>query len=226
MAPQPTKAAAAAAGPLEWQTNEAGKEYVPAQGRSGVIIRQGEETVAEALERDAKGGRDEKPKRRSIPKQRKPPAPTSVDLKKLEHELAEGLRAPSMVAVFIPDPELSAWLANHFTKQGLGGADFLARQLVTAAEYNPWLRAHLEQAVSGEAFAVKLITTFALAAAVLAYAVPPVVVLLNLPFPNTGRELLDLPARKPPIDARRNGRPETPPPAAATEAGGESAQAA
>ena len=194
--------------PSSWSTNAAGKEFIPAVGRSGVIIRQGEETIEQALARDAKGGKDERPKRRA-PKVRTPPAPTTVDLKKLEHEIAEGLRAPSMVAAFVPDPELSVWLVNHFTKQGLGGPDFLARQLITAAEYNPWLRAQLERATSGEAFAIKLITSFALAAALLTYAVPPVVVMLNLPFPQPGRELLEIPPRKTPVKANQNGRPET-----------------
>jgi len=186
--------------PDGWLKNAAGREYIPAQGRSGVIYRQGEETPEQARARDERDNtKGERPRKKAQPvKGKKPPAPTQVDLKKLEHQLAEGLKMPAMVFAAAPGvPEAERmWAVNHFTKPGLGGADYLARNLVAASEYNPWLREQLERAVSGEAIAVKMITSMSLAAAVFAYAAPPLIVMANLPFPDVGRELLDMPPRR------------------------------
>lgn len=189
------------------------------RGRSGVIYRQGEETPEQALQRDSSRGDGERPRKKATPpKVKKPPAPTKVDLKKIEHELAEGLKMPGMMCAALPLGDGSAWGLNHFTKQGLGGADYLARNLVAASEYNPWLREQLEKAVSGEALAVKLITSMSLAAAVFAYAAPPLIYFLNLPFPDIGRDLLEIPPRRTqPIPLDFDAGPETTPAAEPAE---------
>lgn len=170
----------------EWQKGKTGKEYVSARGRSGVIYRQGTESVQEALDRDAAGPRDTRPKPK--PRVPKPPPPASKSLKEVEKALADGLRAPGMVCTMFGDE----WAANHFYTAGPG----LARQLVAAAEHNPWLREKLEAAASGEDFAVKLMAMLGLTGAVIAYAGPPIIYFANLNVPPQAREMMQIPIRQ------------------------------
>jgi hypothetical protein len=185
-----------------WRRDSKEREYVPRRGRSGVIYRQGTETVDEARARDAKGPKEKPPKPKPRPK---PPAPSKPTLKELEHELAEALSMPSMVCAMKGD----TWAANHFTKEG----PILARNLVTAAEHNTWLRAKLEAALSGEELLVKLITAMGVAGALFAYAIPPMIFYVNPPFVSKEtREMFGVPERKKEADAPSAPPTEAPEP--------------
>jgi hypothetical protein len=169
-----------------WRVDGQGRSYVPARGRSGLVYRQGNETLQEALARDAKGPQDRKPKKKA---KKAPPAPTQTSLKELEFALAEGLSAPAMIAAGYGDE----WGANHFTVQG----PKLARNLVKASEHNPWLRAKLEAAMLGEDYMIMLITTMGVAGAVFGYAIPPLIYYLNPSFVSEKtREMFDIPPRE------------------------------
>jgi hypothetical protein len=169
-----------------WRIDGQSRAYIPARGRSGLIYRQGSETIGEALARDAKGPQDKKPKKKA---KKAPPAPTQTSLKELEYALAEGLSAPAMICAGYGDE----WGANHFTLQG----PKLARNLVKASEHNPWLRAKLEAAMLGEDYMITIITTMGVAGAVFGYAIPPLIYYLNPSFvsPKT-REMFDIPPRE------------------------------
>lgn len=178
------------AGDNGWRTDSQGRKWIPARGRSGRIMRQGDETVEQAFARDAQGGKDEKPKRKAATASgRKPPAPTSKALKDIEHQLAEALSSPAMVFAISGED----WAVKHFTTQG----PELARQLVAASEHSEWLRAQLTAIVAGEAAAVKLMAMAALTAAVVGYAAPPIIYFANLPVPDQARVMLRIPPRKP-----------------------------
>ena len=58
-----------------WQRNKQGRKFVRARGRQGIVYRQGDETVEQALERDAKP-KDTPP--RAKPKKVVPPKPTTL----------------------------------------------------------------------------------------------------------------------------------------------------
>ena len=188
--------------PEGWRRDAAGREFITIPGRRGPLYRRGEESISERVDR-ANRPKDEKPtgkgKRKQPPKQ---PPPKDVDLKGIELALTEALRSPAMIAGLAGD----VWLANHFATQ----APRLARNLVVAAENNPWLRRQLEQMATGGAAAVTIISLIGLAGGILAYAAPPIIYLFNLPAPEMARLMFDIP---PP----RNGRPAPPPaePAAA-----------
>ena len=170
-----------------WRQDKKGRWITPARGRSGVVYRQGNETIDEAHARDAKGPKDRKPqaKRSKVPKA---PAPTQASLKELEFMLAETLQAPAMVAAMGGD----VWAANHFTREG----PVLARNLTQAAAHNPWLRAKLEAALTGEDLLIKLMTLLPVAAALVAYAIPPVIYYLNPGFlPPEARAMFNVPER-------------------------------
>lgn len=168
-----------------WKKNKHGKLYVTARGRPGTLFREGSESVEEAYARDDRGPRDKRPKPRP---RGKPPAPTSVSLKELEWELAEGLKAPAMLCAAFGDE----WPANHLTREG----PLLARNLVKAAEHNPWLRAKLEAATRGEDIMVRLITAMGLAGALFAYAVPVALYYTNPGFvPKEARTMFGVPDR-------------------------------
>jgi hypothetical protein len=193
--PADLAAAAAANGsppaPEGWRGPDArGRFYVPAKGRSGVVYRQGEETPAQALERDAKGPRDTPPKRKSKPVGKKQPAPAAQDLKTVEAVLSEALSSPALIAAMMGDE----WAANHFTVQ----APHVARNLVVASTHNPWLRAKLEtMAAEGSELAMmKVITMLGVAGALVGYAVPPMIWWLNLPVPPKAREMFGIPDRR------------------------------
>lgn len=173
---------AVSAEPEDWRTDRAGRQYTPRQsGVSGIVYRQGEETIADAWARDAKGPPDKRPKKSKVA--RKPPAPTQIDLKQLEHALTEGLAAPGMMAAMAGDE----WAAQHLTTQ----APIVARNLVTCAQHNPWLHAQLLRAVTGEGLLMNVMVFMSLGAAVFSYVVPPIIYYLNPTFlPEHGVELI------------------------------------
>jgi hypothetical protein len=191
-----------------WRPDKQGRLYVPAQGRKGVVFRRGEETIADALERDRRaqqdGGRDKRPRRKSK-RPPMPPAPEHVDLKALEKMLAEALQAPAMACAMYGDE----WAANHFTQQG----PYLARNLVLASEHNPWLRRKLEAAAAGQDAAVAMLAMLGVAGALFGYAVPPIVYWFNLPVPDQARQMFGIPPRREPEPDHAES-PQGAPPAA------------
>lgn len=155
---------------VEWRPDTKGREFVPAKGRSGVVYRQGEETPDQAWERDQEA--QERKKRTPKAKtRRKPPAPTQVTLKELEHALNEALSAPAMIAAMNGDE----WGAQHFSTQ----APAVSRNLVKCAEHNPWVREKLIALMAGEGALMNVMVFASLGAACFAYVVPPVVYYLN-----------------------------------------------
>lgn len=168
-----------------WQRDGRGRRYVTHEGKA--VFRRGDETIADALERNAqpKGtGKDKRPRAKSK-RPNMPPAPTGVDLKELEKMLAEALSAPAMPCAMYGDE----WAANHFTQQG----PYLARNLVLASEHNPWLRRKLEAAATGQDAAVAALAMMGVAGALFGYAVPPIVWWLNLPVPERARQMFGIP---------------------------------
>lgn len=188
-----------------WLRDGRGRRYIkhPEQGR--VVFRRGEETIDEALARDAVAPpRGDKRPRAKSRRPKMPAAPTKVDLKELEKMLAEALTAPAMACAMYGDE----WAANHFTVQG----PYLARNLVLASETNPWLRRKLEAAATGQDAAVAAIAMLGVAGALFAYAAPPIVHFLNLPVPDRARVMFNMP---PPRDREPEPkRAEGPAPAA------------
>ena len=174
-------AAAAMEGAPEWKVDKLGREYTNRPpGRSGVILRQGEETIDQARERDAKGPAKKAPKRKT---ERKPPAPTEISMKELEHQLRQALEAPAYLAAMRED----AWGVQHFQQQ----APRLARNMVACAEGNEWFRAKLIAAMAGEGVLVNVMMFASLGAAAFAYVIPPIVHYLNPPFiPDRAGELI------------------------------------
>lgn len=168
-----------------WRLDRNGKQYIPRPGRRGNIYRQGEETPEQARERDARP-RDERPRKPKKPK--KPEAPRKVDLRELEAALAEGFKAPGMACAMMGDE----WAAQHFTMHG----PVLARNLVRASEHNPWLRAKLEEAATGEEAMMKVISLAGVGVSCAVYIVPPVIYWLNLPVPERTRAMFGIPARR------------------------------
>jgi len=168
-------------GAVDWRPDKRGRQFVPARDRSGVIYRQGEETIDEAYARDAEGPKKRPPKKRV----RKPPAPTQIDLRKLEFALTEALASPSMIAAMNGDE----WAAQHFTMQ----APVVARNLVMCSQHNPWLREKLIAAMAGEGPLMNVMMFASLGAAVFSYVIPPIIYYLNPPFlPERGVEMMRL----------------------------------
>jgi hypothetical protein len=184
-----------------WLKDRRGRLYVKRPGGGGVVFRRDEESIADALARDAQPGKDQRPRRkRQTKRPPMPEAPAGTDLKELEKLLAEALKSPAMVCAMLGDE----WSANHFTTAG----PFLARNLVTAAEHNPWLRRKLEEMATGQDAATKMIAALSLAGAVAMYALPPIVYFANLPVPDKAREMFGIPP------ARTHPNPPDAPPAA------------
>lgn len=171
-----------------WRTDKNGNRYVPRDdGRSGVIRRQGDqETVDEARERDSKP--KDSPPRTKAKKPKMPPAPKKVDLRLLEEGLSGALKAPGAVAMSFGDE----WGFEHFNISG----PYLARQLVLASEFNPWLRKRLEEAAAGEEVMMKIMGLMGIAGALVGYLVPPLIYYLNLPVPEQARSMWHVPPRK------------------------------
>lgn len=155
-------------GPAQWREDTRGRQFTAAVGRSGVVYRQGEESVEEAHERDAQGKKDVRPKKRTAKKQ---PAPTKIDMRELEHGLVDLLRSPAFLAAAKGDE----WAAMHFTNQ----APNVARNLVTCAEHNPWLREKLVTLMVGEGPLVNVMLFASLGVSIFSYAVPPIVWYFN-----------------------------------------------
>lgn len=185
-----------------WKLNKQGKQYINAPHRTGYILRRGEETIAEAIERDRRP-KDQMPKA----KKGKPKAPTmpdrpdDVDLRAVEEVLAEAFRSPAMVAAMLNDE----YLANHFTMHG----PHLARNLVKNAEVNPWLRIQLEKMAAGGTAAVTLFSLMGLAGAILAYIGPPVVYIFDLPVGDGARMMMQIPPSRRERQNSDNGHAET-----------------
>lgn len=175
-----------------WRIDKQGREYIPRPaGKSGIIYRQGDETIDQGRERDAKP-KDERPRRRTK-RPKMPPAPSKIDLKELEKALTEALKSPAIVCSMYGDE----WAADHFTNSG----PYLARNLIMASEHNPWLRRKLEDAATGQDAAMKLISLVGVGGALAAYAIPPVVYFLNLPAPDKMRRMWGIPDRREPVNA-------------------------
>jgi hypothetical protein len=183
-----------------WLTDKQGRSYIRSPHRRGAIYRREDETIAQALERDGQP-RDQRPRRKSKPP-RKPPPPKSVDLRELEQALAEALKSPAVPCAMFGD----AWAADHFTNHG----PYLARNLMLAAEHNPWLRRKLEAAAQGGDLMMQLFTLGGLAAALGLYLIPPLVWWLNLPLGDQARAMFGIPNRNagpPPPTAAQAAQP-------------------
>lgn len=175
--------------PEPWQVDKNGKEWVPREGKRGKLFRQAGETVAQARERDKIPLEERRPRR----KPKMPPKPAAAakpDLKALEVVLAQALSAPGIVCATFGDE----WAAEHFRQAG----PFLARNLINAAEHNPWLRRKLEEAASGEDAMMKLVGVIGIGGGLAMYFVPPTIYFLNLPVPEKTRELFHVPPRREP----------------------------
>ena len=173
----------------EWQVARNGKQYVPkGPAQRGVIYRQGDETIAQARDRNAAAtAGDRRPKRKSkAPKM--PPAPRQIDLKEIEATLADALKSPALICATFGDE----WASDHFTTTG----PYLARNLIMASEHNPWLRKKLEDAAQGQDAMVKVMAMVSVGGAVFMYAVPPIIWWFNLPAPKKTRELFGIPERR------------------------------
>jgi hypothetical protein len=189
------------------RSDKNGRQYynpTPGQRGARVIYRQGQETLAQAIARDAEEqrqtARDKRPHKRTRPKLPEPPR--GVDLKQLETTLAEALKAPAMVCASFGDE----WGAEHFNLSG----PHLARNLVLASEHNPWLRRKLEEAATGEDAMMMVVSLVGVGGALFAYVVPPIVYYFNLPAPKKTREMFGIPDRKqppPPYAADGQGAP-------------------
>lgn len=169
-----------------WRTDRQGKEFVPRQGKSGIIYRQGDETVEQARERDQRP-RDQRPRK---PKSKpKPRPPKQTDLRELEKLLTEVFCAPAIPCASFGD----LWAAEHFTKQG----PMFARNLVNAAEHNPWLRRKLEELASGEDAMMRIFVMVPVVGGLITYALPPAIWWFNLPVPAQARMIFQIPDRRP-----------------------------
>lgn len=170
-----------------WQTDKNGKEYIArGGGKVGTIYRKDGESIEHARERDAKAHL-KRPQR--APKRPKmPDPPRKADLKELEAPLAAALKAPAAICMTAGDE----WGALHFQRSG----PFLARTLINAAEFNPWLRQKLESAASGEEAMMMVMGMMGITGALVGYAVPPIIYYLNLNVPQRARDMWDIPPRK------------------------------
>lgn len=187
----------------DWQRNKSGREFVPRGGAGkGMIFRQGDETVAQARERDSQIPAEERRPRRktSTSTPPKPRAPKKADLKLLEQTLADALQAPAMACAAFGDE----WGANHFQASG----PYLARNLIHAAEYNPWLKEKLETAAEGGDMMMKIMGSIGVAGALVMYVAPPIIYFLNVPVPDKTRELMNIPPRKEPEPLYADTEPE------------------
>lgn len=178
-----------AGGAEEWLTDARGRDYVPRRdGRQGIIARQGSETVEQARERDGKP-KPPRPKRTKKPKLPEPPK--GVDLKLIEKELEQALKAPAAIFMVMGEE----WPAQHVDICAPG----VARNLVLAAEHNPWLRRQLEEIATGQAAMGKIISITSLAGSTFIYVVPLLVYFGLLPVPQRARAMLgDIPYRNHP----------------------------
>lgn len=164
--------------PEGWKRDKKGRLYVGARGRAGVIYRQGDESIEDAIDRDQRSRENGHPPK-SKPKTQKAPAPTRKTSKELEAALTETLQAPAMIAGLRGDE----WVANHLYQE----APVLARNLVAAAEHNPKMRERLEQIAGGETAFGQFVMQMMIANALVAYALPPLVYYLGDRLPGGAR---------------------------------------
>lgn len=171
-----------------WRKDKKDRWFVGAKaaGRSGVIYRQGDESVEEAIVRDQEARANGRPPK-ARPKTTKSPAPTQKTLKELETALTEALEAPAMIAGMKGDK----WVADHIYRE----APTLSRNLVAAAEHNPKLRARLESMLGGETPFAQIMSQIIIANALIAYAVPPVIYYLGDRAPGRLRETFQVPEK-------------------------------
>jgi len=185
VAPAPPKPDDDAGG---WLTDKAGRQYVKAERRRGIVMRQGDESVADALARDAQPPGDRRPKSKSRKKPTTPAPPSKPDLKELEKPIAEALKQPALICAMFGDE----WAAEHFTRM----APNVARNLVRTAEHNEWLKRRLEAFAATGELPMQLIAFLGLGGSLVLYTVPPIVYWLNLPVPDQARTMLDIPPRR------------------------------
>lgn len=173
-----------------WRVDAKGKEYIPRQSGKGILYRQGEETIEEALARDAvpRDERPPRPRRKSAANKQMPkqPPPTKMELKELEALLTQAFTSPAAICAVTGDE----WAVDHFRKAGPG----LARNLVTAAEQDPWLRKKLEEFVTGGELATRFLSLMSVAGAVVVYTVPPLLYFTSIPLP-AARAMFQVPPR-------------------------------
>lgn len=171
-----------------WRKDTKDRWYIPRQGRSGVIYRQGNETPDEARARDAKGPKDRRPRSKtsSVPKA---PASTQKTIQELEFGLTELFKAPEMATAMQGDE----WATMHFDRE----APVLARNLAHAAEHNPWLRSKLEAIITGEGVLLMKVLAFVpVLSAAIAYTLPPIIYYLEPGFiPPEARDRFNVPRR-------------------------------
>jgi hypothetical protein len=183
---EPTPPEPVAAEDSPWEVDKNGKEYVGRKGKSGIIYRKDGETVDEARERDAKP-KDQRPRRRTKPP-KAPDPPKKLELKELEAMMTEALKQPAIIAAMAGDQ----WAEDHFLKS----APYLARNLIVAAEHNPWLKRWLEEASVGQEAMMKIVSLAGVGGALFLYIVPPVIYFMNLPVPNSTRAKFGIPDRR------------------------------
>lgn len=176
-----------------WRFDKNGKAFIPRpKGKSGIIYRLKDddgETVEAALARDAAGPAERRPRRKTkTPKM--PEAPRKVDLKELERILTEAFRQPAIICAMRDDQ----WGADHFQTT----APYLARNLIVASEYNPWLKQKLEEAALGQDAMMKIVGLVPVAGALFMYFVPPLVYWFNLPVAEATRARFGIPPRREP----------------------------
>jgi hypothetical protein len=127
-------------------------------------------------------------RRRKPPRPPMPSAPKKLSMKELEATLTEALKSPAIIAAGFGDE----WLATHFERS----AAYLSRNLIAAADHNPWLRRRLEDAISGEDAMLKVMSLMTVAGALFMYLAPPIIYLLNPPVPERARIMLGIPLRQ------------------------------
>ena len=80
----------------------------------------------------------------------------------------------------------------------MNAGPYLARTLINASEYNPWLRRKLEESASGEDALMKVMGMVGIAGGFVMYFVPPTIYFLNLRVPDKAREAFGIPPRREP----------------------------
>lgn len=172
-----------------WRKDTKDRYYIPRQGKSGVIYRQGDETPDEARARDSKGPAKDRPPKSKRSKVPKAPAPSQKTIQEIEFALSELFKSPEMVTAMQGDE----WATMHFDRE----APVLARNLAHAAETNPWLRSKLEAIITGEGvFLFKILALAPLISAAIAYLVPPFIYYFDPKFiPAEARDRFNVPHR-------------------------------
>jgi hypothetical protein len=182
-----------------WKLDKRQRYYTSAgpAGRAGVIYRDGDESIQEAIDRDREARENGRPPKSKPAKTTKAPAPTRKTAQELEKALTASLEAPAMLAGLHGDE----WVASHIYRE----APTLARNLVAAAEHNPKLWAKLESIAGGETAFGQMILQIAVANALVAYALPPMLFYLGDRAPQRLRDTFQVPPKP-----RKQARQESP----------------